>query len=178
MTEKGSYLRCSAPKCNNPLIGKRNKFYCSTKCGSKVQSLRRSEECKGVYASIDWAGGPRGMISESSIKKEESFVPREGRFSIDDYYVDPEIFEIAVQNHENLMLARAEHEARVVIDGLNIFKESYNEHHETSYEALMYLKHKDDPEKLFYGNATQRMYYAKNKEKINAKARKIRSERS
>ena len=42
----------------------------------------------------------------------------------------------------------------------------------------MYLKRKDDPEKIFHGNAIQRMQYAKNKEKINAKARKIRSERS
>ena len=173
MTEKVSYLRCSAPKCSNPLEGQRRKF-CSPRCSQKSQEHKYKE----VYASMDWAGGPRGMISESSIKKEESFVPRDGRFSIDDYYVDPEIFERAEQNHEILMLARAEHEARVVIDGLNIFKESYNEHHETSYETLMYLKRKDDPEKIFHGNATQRMHYAKNKEKINAKARKIRSERS
>tara|TARA_R100000951_G_C2627143_1_gene176392 strand:+ start:565 stop:1098 length:534 start_codon:yes stop_codon:yes gene_type:complete len=177
MTERVSYLRCSAPKCDNPLSGQRTKF-CSSKCSIKVSSLRRSEECKKVYASLDWAGGPRGMVSESSVKKDECFVGGTDRWCNDDYHVDPEIFAIAEANHDKYLIDRAEHENRVVIDGLNIFKESYNENHNTSYETQLYRKRRENEDYVELNRATQRIYYAKHKEKIDAKARKVRSERS
>ena len=177
MTERVSYLRCSAPKCDKPLSGKRTKF-CSVKCAKRVCSLRRSKECKGVYAPLDWAGGPRGMIGESSVKKDESFVGGNDRYSIDDYGVDPEIFAIAEANHEKYIRDRGEHEARVVYDGLQVFQEEFNKHHEVSYAAGQYRKNRDDEEYMVRNRAQQRLYYAKNKEKINAKTGKVRSERS
>jgi len=177
MTERVSYLRCIAPGCDNPLPGQRTK-YCSTKCHEKVSSNRQNKEYKAVYASLDWAGGPRGMISESSVKKDESFVGGNDRFSVDDYGVDPEIFAIAEANHEKYVQDRSEHEARVVIDGLIIFQEEYDKHHKTSYATEKYYKRKEEEDFMVKNRAQQRIYYAKNKEKINTKARKVRSERS
>ena len=66
MKERVSYLRCTLPGCDNPLAGQRTK-YCSQKCQERMSSILRSEECKGVYAPMDWAGGPRGMISEMKV---------------------------------------------------------------------------------------------------------------
>jgi hypothetical protein len=177
MTERVSYLRCSAPKCDNPLSGQRTRF-CSLKCSKKVSSLRRSEECKGVYAPLDWAGGPRGMVGEGSVKKDESFVGGNDRFSVDDYGVDPEIFAIAEANHEKYIQDRSEHENRVVIDGLQIFQEEFNKHHKVTYAAQQYHKRKNEEEFIIKNKAQQRLYYAKNKEKTNTKAGKVRTERS
>tara|TARA_R110000796_G_scaffold62416_1_gene143941 strand:- start:939 stop:1538 length:600 start_codon:yes stop_codon:yes gene_type:complete len=173
MEEKVSYLRCTAPKCDNPLIGQRRK-YCSYICSRKSQE----HSYKEVYSAMDWAGGPRGMISASSVKKDESFVGGNDRWCNHDYGIDPDIFEIAVQNHENLMLARAEHEAMVVYDGLNIFKESYNQNHETSYETTQARKQEvnlteDERElrNLKQKNASKE-YYAKNREYLSERQRK------
>ncbi len=177
MTERVSYLRCSAPKCDNALSGQKTKF-CSLACSKKVSSIRRSKECKGVYAPLDWAGGPRGMMSESSVKKDESFVGGNDRFSIDDYGIDPEIFAIAEANHEKYVQDRSEHEAKVVIDGLIIFQEEYNKHHKTSYATEKYYKRKEEKDFMIKNRAMQRLYYAKTKEKTNTKTRKVRSERS
>ena len=178
MTERVSYLRCSAPKCDNPLSGQKTKF-CSLECSKKVSSLRRSEEYKAVYAPMGgWAGGPRGLVSESSVKKDESFVGNVDRFAIDDYGIDPEIFAIAEANHEKYLRDRGEYEARVVYDGLQVFQEEFKKHHEVSYAARQYHKKKDEEEFQIRNRSQQRIYYAKNKEKINAKAGKVRSERS
>ena len=49
--------------------------------------------------------------------------------------LDPEIFAIAEANHEKYVLDRNEYEARVVLDGLQIFQEEYNKHHEKSYAS-------------------------------------------
>ena len=177
MKERVSYLRCILPGCDNPLAGQRTK-YCSQKCQERMSSILRSEECKGVYAPIDWAGGPRGMISESSVKKDESFVGGNDRFSIDDYGIDPEIFAIAEANHEKYIRDRGEYEARVVIDGLTIFKEEYDKHHKLGYAAERARKHAanltDDERQLRNDKqkGISREYYAKNREYLSERQRK------
>tara|TARA_R110002020_G_scaffold201152_6_gene403677 strand:+ start:22 stop:654 length:633 start_codon:yes stop_codon:yes gene_type:complete len=161
-----SYLRCACPGCEKPLSGQRTK-YCSQKCQEKMSSILRSKECKGVYKSLDgWAGGPRGLISESSIKKNESFVGGQDRFVVDDYPVDPDIFAIAEANHEKYILDRNEYEARVVIDGLDIFVKEYNKNHKKSYANVQSIKNeaKLTEDQRVGRNARSREYYAKNKE--------------
>ena len=136
--EKVTYLRCALPKCDNPLTGKQRKF-CSRKCLIKSNCLAR----KDVYKDLDgWAGGPRGLTTvESSIKYDETHVTGNGRFAVDDYHVDPDIFAIAEANHEQYVQDRNEHEAKVVIAGLEAFVEEYNKHHDVSYETLRSKKY-------------------------------------
>mgnify|MGYP003132556390 FL=1 len=168
--EKVTYLRCSLPKCDNPLTGKQRKF-CSRKCLIKANCIAR----KGIYKDLDgWAGGPRGIGTvESSIKKDESYVIGDGRFSVDDYPVDPDIFAIAEANHEKYILDRNEYEARVVIDGLTIFQEEYNKHHDVTYQMEQAKKREakltEDQKKS--RSIRNTIYQIKNKEKINARQR-------
>lgn len=166
--EKVTYLRCSLPKCDNPLVGQQRK-YCSRKCLIKSNCLSRKE----VYKRLDSKAGPRGLISESSIKKNESYVLGDGRFVVDDYHVDSDIFAIAEANHEKYVLDRNEYEARVVIDGLEIFIEEYNKHHDVSYASEQGKKHEANltEDQKIARNIAQKNRYANNKEKLIKKQR-------
>ena len=166
--EKVTYLRCSLPKCDNPLVGQQRK-YCSRKCLIKSNCLSRKE----VYKPLDSKAGPRRLISESSIKKNESYVLGDGRFAIDDYSVDPDIFAIAEANHEKYILDRNEYEARVVIDGLEIFVKEYNKHHDVSYANEQSKKQEANltEDQKIGRNIAQKNRYANNKEKLIKKQR-------
>jgi len=168
--EKVTYLRCALPKCDNPLTGKQRKF-CSRKCLIKANCLAR----KDVYKDLDgWAGGPRGLTTvESSIKYNETHVTGNGRFVVDDYHVDPDIFAIAEANHEQYVQDRNEHEAKVVIAGLEAFVEEYNKHHDVSYETLRskkYLANLTEDQKVGMRNKNKK-YVMENKNKINKRAK-------
>ena len=168
--EKVTYLRCALPKCDNPLTGKQRKF-CSRKCLIKANCLAR----KDVYKDLDgWAGGPRGLTKvENSIKHDETYVTGDGRFAVDDYHVDPDIFAIAEANHEQYVQDRNEHEAKVVIAGLEAFVEEYNKHHDVSYETLRskkYLANLTEDQKVGMRNKNKK-YVMENKNKINKRAK-------
>ena len=168
--EKVTYLRCALPKCDNPLTGKQRKF-CSRKCLIKANCLAR----KDVYKDLNgWAGGPRGLTTvESSIKYNETHVTGNGRFVVDDYHVDPDIFAIAEANHEQYVQDRNEHEAKVVIAGLEAFVEEYNKHHDVSYETLRskkYLANLTEDQKVGMRNKNKK-YVMENKNKINKRAK-------
>ncbi len=170
--EKVTYLRCSLVSCDNPLTGQQRK-YCGETCRAKALSAKASKELKGIYSNFDgWAGGPRGLTTvESSIKKDESYVIGDGRFAVDDYPVDPDIFAIAEANHEKYVLDRNEYEARVVIDGLTIFQEEYNKHHDVSYQSEQTKKREanlTEDQKIARAIQSKR-YQKKNKEKITEK---------
>ena len=165
-------LVCTAVSCENELTGQQRK-YCSEECRVKVMAKKACKERKGVYRNLDgWAGGPRGLSKvESSIKKNESYVLGDGRFVVDDYHVDPDIFAIAEANHEQYVLDRNEYEARVVIDGLEVFIKEYNKHHDVSYETVQSKKQEANlTEDQKVGRAAKAAEYQKeNREKINAK---------
>ena len=170
-----SYLRCANPECKNPVPNKARKF-CNDKCRIRSNTLRNMSEYKQVYKDFDgWAGGPRGLGTvESSIKKDESYVIGDGRFSVDDYPIDPEIFAIAEANHEKYVLDRNEYEARVVLDGLQIFQQEYNKHHEKSYASEHSAKREarlTEEDKAIRAIKNKK-YNQLNKEKINKRARK------
>ena len=166
-------LVCTAVSCENELTGQQRK-YCSEECRAKVMSKKAREERKGVYRNFDgWAGGPRGLTKvESSIKKNESYVLGDGRFVVDDYSVDPDIFAIAEANHEQYVLDRNEYEARVVIDGLEVFIKEYNKNHKESYAQVQSVKNEANltEEKRIARNNSSRKYYAKNKTKIRKRS--------
>jgi len=165
-----SYLRCANPKCKKPVASKARK-YCSDKCLKKAMTLRNMELYRNVYSEFGENSGPRSMVSQSSIRKEESYIIGDGRFSVDDYPVDPDIFAIAEANHEKYVLDRNEYEARVVIDGLMIFQEEYNKHHEKSYASEQTKKREASltEEDKAIRAIKNRKYQQKNKEKISAK---------
>jgi hypothetical protein len=164
-------LLCALDTCTEPVTGNQEKF-CSKKCCLKASAKNHGEQYKGVYKDLKVGGGPRGLVSPSSIKHNETYVTTTN-FAVDDYPVDPDIFAIAEANHERYVLDRDEHEARVVIDGLRIFKESYNENHDIKYEKIASDKRRanyTEDQKIHEKNV-QREYQRKNKEKIRAKAR-------
>jgi hypothetical protein len=167
-----SYLRCACPKCTKPVPSKARK-YCSDKCLKKAMTLRNMSTYKGVYSEFGESSGPRSMVSESSIKKDESYIIGNGHFAVDDYPVDPDIFAIAEANHEKYILDRNEYEARVVIDGLEIFVREYNKHHEENYASEQTKKREASltEEDKAIRSIQQRNYYKQNKEKLNAKQR-------
>ena len=167
-----SYLRCACPKCKKPVTSKARK-YCSDKCLKKAMTLRNMETYKNVYSEFGENSGPRSMVSQSSIKKNESYIIGDGHFAVDDYPVDPDIFAIAEANHEQYVLDRNEYEARVVIDGLTIFQEEYNKHHEKNYASEQTKKREASltEEDKAIRSIQQRNYYKQNKEKLNAKQR-------
>jgi hypothetical protein len=166
-------MLCSNVSCENPLRGQQRKF-CSEKCRQKVSIEKACKERKSVYRILD-GHTPRRMISESSIKKNESLVLGDGRFSVDDYHVDPEIFAIAEANHERYVLDRNEYEARVVIDGLDIFVEEYNKHHDKPYACEQAKKREANlTEDQKIGRKIQQAeYQRKNRIRLNEK-QKIR----
>ena len=165
-------LVCIAVSCENELTGQQRK-YCSEECRAKVMSKKACKERKGVYRNLDgWAGGPRGLTKvESSIKKNESYVLGDGRFVVDDYHVDPDIFAIAEANHEQYVLDRNEYEARVVIDGLEVFIEEYNKNHKESYAHAQSVKNEANlTEDQKVGRSVKaKLYQKENRERIRAK---------
>ncbi len=167
-----SYLRCACPKCKKPVTSKARK-YCSDKCLKKAMTLRNMETYKNVYSGFGENSGPRSMVSESSIKKNESYIIGDGHFAVDDYPVDPDIFAIAEANHEQYVLDRNEYEARVVIDGLMIFQEEYNKNHKVSYSREQAKKREDNlTEDQRVGRSVKAKQYQKeNRERISAKQR-------
>jgi hypothetical protein len=166
MSEKVNYLKCSLPGCDNPLTGNQRKF-CSRKCLIKNTCSER----RGIYSALGENSGPRSMISKSSIRKDESHVTGNGEFVVDDYPIDPDIFAIAEANHEKYILDRNEYEARVVIDGLTIFQEEYNKHHDITYQMEQAKKREanlTEDQKIARAIQSKR-YQKENKEKIRAK---------
>jgi hypothetical protein len=166
MSEKVNYLKCSLPGCGNPLTGNQRKF-CSRKCLIKNTCSER----RGIYSALGENSGPRSMISKSSIRKDESHVTGNGEFVVDDYPIDPDIFAIAEANHEKYILDRNEYEARVVIDGLTIFQEEYNKHHDITYQMEQAKKREanlTEDQKIARAIQSKR-YQKENKEKIRAK---------
>ena len=165
---------CGVPDCQNPVKDNQEK-YCCDACRKRAMTLKSMDTYKGVYKDFDgWAGGPRGLGTvESSIKKDESYVIGDGRFVVDDYRVDPEIFAIAEANHEQYVLDRNEYEARVVIDGLSIFQEEYNKHHDVSYAREQAKKREANltEDQLIARRKRNKDYFVKNKKKILAKQR-------
>ena len=164
--EKVTYLQCSLVSCDNPLTGNQRKF-CSRKCLIKANGLAR----KDIYKEVDGCkSGPRGLTKvPSSIKHDETHVTGNGRFVVDDYHVDPDIFAIAEANHEQYVRDRNEHEAKVVLAGLEAFIEEYDKHHNESYASHQ--------SKKYHANLTEdqkvalriknKKYAMENKEKIN-----------
>ena len=167
-----SYLRCACPKCKKPVASKARK-YCSDKCLKKAMTLRNMEAYRGVYSEFGENSGPRSMISESSIRKNETHVTGNGEFVVDDYPVDPDIFAIAEANHEQYVLDRNEYEARVVIDGLTIFQEEYDKNHDVSYSSEQTKKHEANltEEDKAIRAIKNRKYQQENKERISKQAR-------
>ena len=165
-------LVCTSVSCENELTGQQRK-YCSEECRVKVISKKACKERKGIYKDLDgWAGGPRGLTKvESSIKHNETHVTGNGAFVVDDYHVDPDIFAIAEANHEQYVLDRNEYEARVVIDGLEVFIKEYNKHHETNYATEQSKKQEANlTEDQRVGRSVKaKEYQEKNKERIRAK---------
>ena len=165
-------LLCALDTCTEPVTGNQEKF-CSKKCCDLHNYKRINKLHKGVHKNISKKYSPRRVVSKSSIKHDETWVVGDGRFAVDDYHVDPDIYAIAEANHEKYILDRNEYEARVVIDGLKIFKESYNEHHDIKYEKIasdkVRAKYTED-HKIYIKNRN-RKYWRKNKKKILAKQR-------
>ena len=165
-------LLCALDTCTEPVTGNQEK-YCSKKCCETANYKHQNKLNKGVHKTLSGKYLPRKMVSESSIKHDETWVVGDGRFVVEDHYVDPDIYAIAEANHEKYLLDRNEYEARVVIDGLKIFKESYNEHHDIKYEKIasdkVRAKYTED-HKIYIKNRN-RKYWRKNKKKILAKQR-------
>ena len=163
-------MLCSIVSCENPLTGQQRK-YCSETCRAKATAAKALKERKGVYSALGENSGPRSMISKSSIRKDETHVTGNGEFVVDDYPVDPDIFAIAEANHEQYILDRNEYEARVVLDGLIIFQEEYDKHHDVSYSSEQAKKQEANLTKdQRIGRAAKaKIYQEKNKEKIRAK---------
>jgi len=68
---------------------------------------------------------------------------------------------------------RNEHEAKVVIAGLEAFVEEYNKHHDVSYETLRskkYLANLTEDQKVGMRNKNKK-YVMENKNKINKRAK-------
>jgi len=134
--EKVTYLRCSFPGCDNPLTGLQRKF-CSRKCTIKSTCLDR----KGIYKELDSHGGPRSLSKvESSIKKDETFVMGDGRFTLDDIPIDNDIWEAVELRDEQHRLDCIEHENKRIMAGLEEFIKSYNEHHDVRYQTMRQKK--------------------------------------
>ena len=164
-------LLCALDTCTEPVTGNQEK-YCSKKCCETANYKRINKLNKGVHKNISKKFSPRRVVSESSIKHNETHVSITN-FAVDDYHVDPDIYAIAEANHEKYILDRNEYEARVVIDGLKIFKESYNEHHDIKYEKVISDKiraNETEDQKIHRRNVNNE-YARKNKEKIRARAR-------
>jgi len=133
---KNEPMLCSLISCENPLTGQQRK-YCGETCRHKAMSIKACKQRKGVYASLDCAGGPRSLSTVgSSIKKDETLVVGDGRFTLDDIPLDHQIWE-AVELHDELHKQNCiEHENRRIVAGFEEFIKSYNEHHDVSYATM------------------------------------------
>ena len=139
MSEKVNYLKCCIPGCDNPLIGKQRKF-CSRKCQVKQYCIDR----KGVYKELDSQGGPRSLSKvENSIKKDETYVMGNGRYTLDDIPIDNDVWEAVELRDEQHRLDCIDHENRRVMAGFEEFIKSYNEHHDVSYATMKARKLKE-----------------------------------
>tara|TARA_R100000388_G_scaffold37587_1_gene29115 strand:+ start:27 stop:686 length:660 start_codon:yes stop_codon:yes gene_type:complete len=164
-------LLCALDTCTEPVTGNQERF-CSKKCCDLHHYKRVNKLNKGIHKNISKKFSPRRIVSESSIKHNETHVSITN-FAVDDYHVDPDIYAIAEANHEKYILDRNEYEARVVIDGLQVFKEAYNEHHDIKYEKTASEKIRanyTEDQKIHRRNVNNE-YARKNKEKIRARAR-------
>ena len=164
-------LLCALDTCTEPVTGNQEKF-CSKKCCDIHNYKRTNKLHKGVHKNISKKFSPRRVVSKSSIKHNETHVSITN-FAVDDYHVDPDIFAIAEANHEKYILDRNEYEARVVIEGLKIFKESYNEHHDIKYEKIVSdkIRANETEDQRIHRRNVNNEYARKNKEKIRARAR-------
>ena len=164
-------LLCALDTCTEPVTGNQEK-YCSKKCCETANYKRINKLNKGVHKNISKKFSPRRIVSESSIKHNETHVSITN-FAVDDYHVDPDIYAIAEANHEKYILDRNEYEARVVIEGLKIFKESYNEHHDIKYEKVISdkIRANETEDQRIHRRNVNNEYARKNKEKIRARAR-------
>ena len=164
-------LLCALDTCTEPVTGNQEK-YCSKKCCETANYKRINKLNKGVHKNISKNFSPRRIVSESSIKHNETHVSITN-FAVDDYHVDPDIYAIAEANHEKYILDRNEYEARVVIEGLKIFKESYNEHHDIKYEKVISdkIRANETEDQRIHRRNVNNEYARKNKEKIRARAR-------
>jgi hypothetical protein len=164
-------LLCALDTCTEPVTGNQEKF-CSKKCCDIHNYKRINKLHKGVHKNISKKFSPRRVVSKSSIKHNETHVSITN-FAVDDYHVDPDIFAIAEANHEKYILDRNEYEARVVIEGLKIFKESYNEHHDIKYEKIVSdkIRANETEDQRIHRRNVNNEYARKNKEKIRARAR-------
>ena len=165
-------LLCALDTCTEPVTGNQEKF-CSKKCCDLHNYKRINKLHKGVHKNISKKYSPRRVVSKSSIKHDETWVVGDGRFAVDDYHVDPDIYAIAEANHEKYIEDRNEYEARVVIEGLKVFKESYNEHHDIKYEKVISDKRKlnETEDQRIHRSNVNSEWARKNRKKINASAR-------
>ena len=164
-------LICARKTCNNPVTGNQERF-CSKECSVTYNYKRINKLNKGIHKNISKKFSPRRIVSKSSIKHDETHVSI-NNFAVDDYHVDPDIFAIAEANHEKYVLDRNEHEARVVIEGYKIFKESYNQHHDIKYEKIVSDKRKQNEtvdQKIHRKNVNAE-WARKNRKKINTLSR-------
>ena len=91
-------LLCALDTCTEPVTGNQEK-YCSKKCCETANYKRINKLNKGVHKNISKKFSPRRIVSESSIKHNETHVSITN-FAVDDYHVDPDIYAIAEANHE------------------------------------------------------------------------------
>ena len=165
-------LLCALDTCTEPVTGNQEK-YCSVKCRNKAGAKRHGKDYKGVHKNLSGKYSPRRVISKSSIKHDETWVTGNGRFAVDDYHVDPDIYAIAEANHEKYILDRNEYEARVVIEGLKVFKEAYNEHHDIKYEKIISdkIRANETEDQRIHRSNVNAEWARKNRKKVNASAR-------
>ena len=164
-------LLCALDTCTEPVTGNQERF-CSKKCCELHHYKRNNKLHKGIHKNISKKFSPRRVVSKSSIKHDETHVSITN-FAVDDYHVDPDIYAIAEANHEKYILDRNEYEARAVIEGLKIFKESYNEHHDIKYEKVISdkIRANETEDQRIHRRNVNNEYARKNKEKIRARAR-------
>lgn len=125
---------CASPECEKPLTDRGNK-YCSTKCLKRANTLRNMKAYKSVHKKLGTCGA-RTRTVENSIKKDETLVMGDGRYTLDDIPIDNDIWE-AVELHDELHKQNCiEHENRRVIAGFEEFIKSYNEHHDVAYQTM------------------------------------------
>ena len=172
-------MLCAYAKC---VKQRREKsIYCSERCTRRNNTKRNQKLYKNVFNDT---GGPGAMSGVSSIKQHEILGGASMSFgTLDDYSIDQDIFDIALQDHEYQKIARSDYEHRIVLDGFVEFNKSFTEKHGKSYSSWNYNKMKeDDPEKYKEFLERQKYYNRKHddkrKNKINPETGKICSERS
>jgi hypothetical protein len=126
---------CASPECEKPLADRGYK-YCSSKCAQRTSTLKNMKSYKSIHKHDLGVCGARNTKVESSIKKDETFVMGNGRYTIDDIPIDNDIWEAVELRDEQHRLDCIEHENRRVIAGFEEFIKSYNEHHDVAYATM------------------------------------------